>query len=82
MGLVVQDDAQKRAVDLKAVVIFDEAHFLEFVHEEIHAGARGADGFGQGLLRYLGQDPLGLVLHAITRQQKKSAGEALLSGIK
>jgi hypothetical protein len=35
----VQDNAQKGAVDLKAAIAFDEAHCLEFIHEEINPGA-------------------------------------------
>jgi hypothetical protein len=35
---VVEDIAQQRAVNLEAVGVVDEAHFLEFVHKQIHAG--------------------------------------------
>ena len=63
--LVVQDNTQKRSVNLKTAVIFDEAHFLEFVHEEINARARGTDHFRQRLLRDLGKHSLGLILLAI-----------------
>jgi hypothetical protein len=55
-GLVVQDDAEERIINADlAVGVVDEAEIAEFVHEEIHAGARGADHFRQSFLRYLGQ---------------------------
>lgn len=47
---VVQNDAQKRSVDVKPAVILDEAQFSKFVHEEIHTGARGANHFGEHFL--------------------------------
>ena len=31
-GLFVQDNTEKRAIDLKSAVIFDEALLLEFIH--------------------------------------------------
>jgi hypothetical protein len=33
----VQDNAQKRGVDVQAAVVLDEAQSSEFVHEKIHA---------------------------------------------
>jgi hypothetical protein len=30
---IVKDDAEKGTIDLKAAVIFYEAHFFEFVHK-------------------------------------------------
>ena len=49
--LLVQDKCQQRLVNLDfAVVVFDEAQFSKFVHEEIHARARSADNFRQSLL--------------------------------
>jgi hypothetical protein len=64
--LVVQYDAQEGAVDLQAVFVVDKTHLFEFVHEEIHAGARCADHFRQRFLRHLGKDSLRLVILAIT----------------
>ena len=32
--LIVQDDAQKRAMDFQSTVVVDEAKFQELVHEE------------------------------------------------
>jgi len=33
----VEDNNQKGFVDLKATGVFDEAQFLEFIHEEINS---------------------------------------------
>jgi hypothetical protein len=41
----MQDNAQERAVDLKAAVVLYEAQFPEFVHEEIDPRARCANHF-------------------------------------
>jgi hypothetical protein len=44
--LLVQNKCQQGLVDLNpTAVVFDEAQFSKFVHEEIHARARGADYF-------------------------------------
>jgi hypothetical protein len=37
VALLVQDHCQQGLVDLDLPVVFDEAQFSEFVHEEIHA---------------------------------------------
>lgn len=53
---VVQNKCQQRLVDLDStVVVFDEAQFSEFVHEEIDARARSADDFRHRLLGNSGQ---------------------------
>jgi len=44
-NLVVQDNTQKRGVNVESAVVLDESQFSEFVHEEIHAGARCANHF-------------------------------------
>ena len=36
LELVVQDNAEKRAMHLQAAVVLDEAQLSEFVHEEVH----------------------------------------------
>ena len=48
--LLVKDNGQQGFVDLDFAFVFDETEFSEFVHEEIDAGTRGADHFGQGFL--------------------------------
>jgi hypothetical protein len=63
--LVVQNKCQQRLIDLDpTVVIFDEAQFFEFVHEEIHARACTADYFRQSLLGNSWQFVVWLVLHS------------------
>jgi len=37
LSLLVQDNAEKRAINLQPVVVVDEAQLSEFVHEEIHS---------------------------------------------
>jgi|SRR5277367_314422 len=48
--LFVEDNCQQGFVDFDFAVVFDETEFSEFVHEEIDAGTRSADHFGQGFL--------------------------------
>jgi hypothetical protein len=78
---VVQHHTQKRIIDLKAAVIFDEAQLLEFVHEQIDARARGSDHLGQRLLRYFWKHSVMLVLLAVARQQEQGARQPLLRGV-
>ena len=74
---VVEDNAQQRAVNLEAVGVVDEAHFLEFVHKQIHAGPRCTNHFRQCFLRYLRKYSLGLIVLAIARQQEQRASQPL-----
>jgi hypothetical protein len=50
VGLLVQDDTEEGAVDLKPAIVMNEAQFPEFVHEEVYPGARRANHFRQHLL--------------------------------
>jgi hypothetical protein len=43
-GLFVQDDGEQRVVDLEPLLVVDESQALEFLHDEIDAPARRADG--------------------------------------
>src|SRR4029077_16795858 len=74
-------DAQKRSVDLKTAVIFDEAQFPELVHEEIDPRARTADHLRQHFLRYFVEYSVGLVFFTVTGKQQKSAGKPLLARV-
>jgi hypothetical protein len=63
-------------------VVFDETEFPEFVHEEIHARPRGADNFGQSLLRNHRQFVVRLMLHSsVPAEHKQRSGEPLLGRI-
>jgi hypothetical protein len=48
--LLVQDNTQEGFVDLKSAIVMNEAQFPEFVHEQIHPGARCANHFRQHFL--------------------------------
>src|SRR5208282_5964505 len=71
---VVHDDVEECRVDLQLAVIFDEAQFAEFVHEEIHPRAGRADPCRQNLLAHLG-DGLHLSFLAEVGQQQQEAGD-------
>ena len=78
----MQDNAQKRSVDVESAVVFNEAQFSELVHEKIHAGTRCADHLREHLLRNFGEYLLRFVFLAITRQQQQRARKPLLTGVK
>jgi len=78
----VQDDAEQRAIDFKAIGIVNEAQFLEFVHEEIHAGARCTYHLRKGFLRDFGKDLLWFIFLTIAGQQEKGASETFFGGVK
>jgi len=46
----MQDNREKRFVDLDCAVVFDEAHFSELIHEQVHPRSRCTDHFRKGLL--------------------------------
>ena len=74
-ALFVQNNTQQGFVDLKTAVVLDVSHLFEFIHEEINPGTRRPYRVCQRFLRYLTENPLGLVVHSIPGKQQKSAGE-------
>jgi hypothetical protein len=81
--LLVQDNTEKGAVDLKsAIVVLNEAEFPEFVHEKVDSGARRANHFRQHLLGNFGKHLFWLGFLAIPGEQQKSAGQPFLAGVK
>ena len=64
-SLLVQDNTQEGSVDVETAIVFNEAQFLEFIHEKIDPAARCSYHFRQCLLRYFGDHFLRLVLLAI-----------------
>jgi hypothetical protein len=77
--LVVQNDAQQRAVDLKMPVVVDEAHVTKFVHEMANPRSGRPDHFGECLLADLGNYRLWPAFLSEIREQKKDTGKSLLS---
>jgi hypothetical protein len=77
----VQDDTQKRSIDVQAAVVFDETEFPEFVHEKIYPGPRCADHFRKRFLGNSGQHRVDCILLAVTGEQEKRAGEPLFARI-
>ena len=51
--LIVQHDAQQRAVDFHGTVVLDEAQFPKLVHEMAYTGPRGADHLRERFLANL-----------------------------
>src|SRR4029079_1704282 len=45
--VIVQNYIQERVMDLQIAVVFDETQLAEFVHEEVHTQASGADHLGK-----------------------------------
>ena len=66
---------------MQAAVVLDETQLPELVHEEIYAGAGGADHFREHFLRDFGKNPLEFVFLAIAREKEQRARQALLAGI-
>src|SRR5690606_21011636 len=78
---VVEHEAQQRALDLDAAVVFDESQLAELVHEKIHTRTRRAHHLGKRLLREFRQRSLGLIVAAVPGEQQQGAGQALLARI-
>ena len=64
LRLIVQNDAQQRAVDFQGSVVIDEAQLPKLVHKMADTGPRGADHLRKRLLAHLCNDRLGPALLA------------------
>src|ERR1700730_6758037 len=82
LGIVVQDHIQQGIMDLDFSVVFDEAQFAEFVHEEAHARPGRANHLRQRFLTERSHDRLRLPFLAEICKQKKKSGETLFARIK
>ena len=79
--LLVQHNAEQRAMHLQSAVVVDEAELSEFVHEEIHPGAGGAHHFRQSFLTHVGVHGLRHGFFAEPGQYQKRSGQAFFAGI-
>ena len=68
-------------MDLQTALVVNEPQFLEFIHEEIDAGAGRADHLCQHLLGDFWNHCFGLIFLAIASEEKKSTGEPFLGRI-
>ena len=66
---------------LQTTVVVNEAELSEFVHEEVHSGAGGANHLRQSLLAQLWDDGFGLIFFSETGQDQKRSGQTFLAGI-
>src|SRR6476620_3631415 len=73
LRLIVQNNAQQRAVDFHGAVVINEAQFPKLVHEMAHTGARRANHLREGLLADLRNEGLGSAFLAKISQQEKSS---------
>src|SRR5579863_3406369 len=78
---IVQDHTQEGIVDVDLAVVFDEAQFPKFVHEEIDPRTRCANDLRQHLLRYFGKHLVKIARCAIAGEQQKSARQPFLAGV-
>jgi hypothetical protein len=81
LRLIVQNNAQQRAVDFDAAVVINEAQLPKLVHEMAHTGPRRADHLRERLLAHLRNDRLGSTFLAKVSQQEKSPCQTLLTRI-
>ncbi len=65
-----------------AIVVFNEAEFPKFIHEEIDPRARCPDHFRQSLLRNFGKHLFRVGLLAVASEQQKSPSQSFLARIK
>jgi len=66
---------------MEPTVVLDEAHLPEFVHEKIHARTSCTDHLRQHLLRNFRENPLRLILLAVTGEQQQGASKTLFAGV-
>jgi hypothetical protein len=63
--LVVEDNVQKRRVNVESTIVLNKSQSFEFIHKSIDARTRGPNYLCQRSLRYFGYQLLRLVLLAI-----------------
>ena len=80
--LIVEDDVQKRWVNVESAIVLNKSQPLEFIHKNIHAGARGANYLCQHSLGHFSYQLLRLVLLAITSEQQEGTRQAFFGGVK
>ena len=80
--MAIVNEVQERRFDFDhSAVLFDEPKLLELAHEEVHAGACGADHFRDDLLRDLRQHTSARAPLIATGKHEQRARQALLAGL-
>ena len=78
MELAIFENFSQRLTDFQATVVVDVFAATEAIHEEIDAGARGSDHFGEDLVaEYRNLDDWRTTFVQVSQAQK-DASEALL----
>jgi hypothetical protein len=77
--LIVQDDTDKRTMDVQTAAVLNQAEFFELVHKETDPRPGGTHHLRERFLAYLRNNDFGLAFFSEVRQQEKDSGQTLLA---